>query len=72
MSLSSRCRRRQGFTLGVHRAMLDSVRRRALDGQPNPSLAHDVRFQAERALRLLEKGLSDYRENDHQPKPANR
>jgi AcrR family transcriptional regulator len=43
--------------MGVHRAMVDSVRRRALDGQPNPSLARDVRFQAERALTLLEEGL---------------
>jgi AcrR family transcriptional regulator len=58
--------------MGVHRAMLDSVRRRALDGQPNPSLAHDVRIQAERALTLLEEGLSGYPKNDHQPKPANR
>src|SRR5450631_3411386 len=58
--------------MGVHRAMLDSVRRRALDGQPNPSLARDVRIQAERALTLLEEGLSGYPENDHQPKPANR
>jgi AcrR family transcriptional regulator len=46
--------------MGVHRAILDSVRRRALDGQPNPRLAREVRLQAERALALLEKGLSDY------------
>jgi AcrR family transcriptional regulator len=47
--------------IGVHRAILDSVRRRALDGQPNPGLAREVRFQAERALALLEKGLGAYR-----------
>jgi AcrR family transcriptional regulator len=57
--------------MGVHRAILDSVRRRALDGQPNPSLARGVRFQAERALALLEKGLGSYAENDHRPRPVN-
>jgi AcrR family transcriptional regulator len=57
--------------MGVHRAILDSVRRRALAGQPNPSLARDVRFQAERALGLLENGLGDYPENDHRPRPVN-
>jgi AcrR family transcriptional regulator len=57
--------------MGVHRAMLDSVRRRALDGQPNPSLARDVRFHAERALGLLENGLGGYAENDHRPRPVN-
>jgi hypothetical protein len=46
--------------MGVHRAILDSVRRRALDGQPNPSLARDVRFQAGRALALLAQGLDSY------------
>jgi len=46
--------------MGVHRAILDSVRRRALDGQANPSLSRDVRFQAERALGLLENGLGGY------------
>jgi AcrR family transcriptional regulator len=46
--------------MGVHRAILDSVRRRALDGQPNPSLARDVRFQAGRALALLAQGLGGY------------
>jgi hypothetical protein len=56
--------------MGVHRAVLDSVRRRALDGQPNPSLARDVRFQAERALGLLAEGLGGYTENDRRPRPA--
>jgi AcrR family transcriptional regulator len=50
--------------MGVHRAILDSVRRRALDGQPNPSLARDVRFQAGRALALLAQGLGGYGVND--------
>jgi AcrR family transcriptional regulator len=57
--------------MGVHRAILDSVRRRALDGQPNPSLARGVRLQAARALALLEKGLGGYAENDHRPRPVN-
>jgi AcrR family transcriptional regulator len=46
--------------MGVHRAILDSVRRRALNGQPNPSLARDVRLQAGRALALLAQGLGGY------------
>jgi hypothetical protein len=57
--------------MGVHLAILDSVRRRALDGQPNPGLARDVRFQAERTLALLETGLGSYAENDRRPRPVN-
>jgi AcrR family transcriptional regulator len=49
--------------MGVHRAILDSVRRRALGGQPNPSLARDVRLQADRALALLAQGLDSYGAN---------
>jgi AcrR family transcriptional regulator len=49
--------------MGVHRAMLDSVRRRALSGQRNPSLARDVRFEADRALALLAQGLDSYGAN---------
>jgi hypothetical protein len=56
--------------IGVHRAMLDSVRRKAMGGQPNPSLAHDVRSQAERALALLELGLGSFGVNDHPPGPG--
>jgi AcrR family transcriptional regulator len=58
--------------MGVHRAILDSVRRRALDGQPNPSLARDVRLQAKHALALLEKGLSGYPVNDQRPRRGGR
>jgi AcrR family transcriptional regulator len=58
--------------MGVHRAILDSVRRKAMDGQANPSLARDVRFQAERALVLLERGLGGYPENDHRPRRGGR
>lgn len=50
--------------LGVHRAMLDSVRRRALSGQPNPRLAREVRSQTKRAVTLLEQGLAGYATNN--------
>ncbi|HEY5050959.1 MAG TPA: hypothetical protein VII50_08660 [Acidothermaceae bacterium] len=50
--------------MGVHRAILDNVRRRALADQPNPSLARDVRLETERALALLETGLGGY-PDDH-------
>jgi AcrR family transcriptional regulator len=56
--------------MGVHRAILDSVRRRALDGQPNPSLARDVRFKAERALALLENGIGGYDTTDDRRGPV--
>jgi DNA-binding HxlR family transcriptional regulator len=47
-------------------------RRRALDGQANPSLARDVRFQAERALALLEKGLGRCPQTDQRPRRGRR
>jgi AcrR family transcriptional regulator len=46
--------------MGVHRAMLDHVRRGVLTGTPNQRLARDIRSGAERALLLLERGLADY------------
>jgi hypothetical protein len=46
--------------MGVHHAVLDAVRRKALAGQPNPGLARDVRSQAQRALALLEHGLGGF------------
>ena len=55
--------------MGVHHAVLDAVRRRALAGQPNPGLARDVRSQAKRALALLEQGLGGFGVNDHPPAP---
>ena len=45
--------------LGVHRAMLDHVRRRALAGVPAKRIAREVRTRGERALALLERGLSE-------------
>ena len=46
--------------IGVHRALLDYVRREALAGRRNPRLAREVRSQAERALDLLERGHGRY------------
>jgi AcrR family transcriptional regulator len=46
--------------LGVHRGLVDYVRRQALAGVRNPRLARDVRAQGERALELLERGLHGY------------
>ncbi len=46
--------------MGVHRALIDYVRRRILSGRRTTGLARDVRAQGERALALLEAGLGDY------------
>lgn len=46
--------------IGVHRAMLDQVRRRVVSGSPLSTVARDVRSGAEQALRLLATGLGDY------------
>ena len=46
--------------LGVHRSLIDYVRRETLAGTPNRKLARDVRAQAEQALTALESGLADY------------
>jgi AcrR family transcriptional regulator len=46
--------------MGVHQALLDNVRRRALGGHPDPDLAAAARAQAQRALARLERGLADY------------
>jgi len=47
--------------LGVHRALIDYVRRRVLSGVVSPTrLARDVRAQGEEALALLERGLGRY------------
>src|ERR1019366_9179781 len=55
--------------MGVHHAVLDAVRRRALAGQPNPGLRRAVRAQAQRALTLLEQGRGGFGVNDHPPGP---
>ncbi len=48
-----------GALLGVHRALIDYVRRRALDGASASEIAPDVRRQAKRAFARLERGLAD-------------
>ena len=46
--------------IGVHRGLLDYVRRGALAGRTTPDLSRAVRSQGERAFALLERGLGDY------------
>jgi hypothetical protein len=46
--------------MGVHRALLDDARRRALAGRRSRRLAIEVRGTAERALALLERRLGGY------------
>ena len=47
--------------IGVHRTLIDYVRRRVLDGAVSvPRLARDVRRRATAALALLEDGLGEY------------
>ena len=46
--------------LGVHRALIDYVRERALAGAPASQIAREVRIQAKRAFAQLERGLGDY------------
>jgi AcrR family transcriptional regulator len=46
--------------LGVHRALIDYVRARALAGASASQVAREVRARAKRAFELLEVGLGDY------------
>jgi AcrR family transcriptional regulator len=46
--------------IGVHRALIESVRRRVLAGRRAPRLAREVRAEGERALGALERGLGRY------------
>jgi AcrR family transcriptional regulator len=46
--------------MGVHRALLDDVRRRVLAGEEPARLAADIRALTRQALALLEHGLGDY------------
>jgi AcrR family transcriptional regulator len=46
--------------LGVHRALIEYVRRRVLAGETVPQIAEGLRAQAEVALARLESGLGDY------------
>jgi AcrR family transcriptional regulator len=45
--------------IGVHRGLLDYVRRSALAGRSNPDLSRAVRAQGERAFARLEHGLGN-------------
>ena len=46
--------------IGVHRGLVESVRRQVLAGRTNPDLSRAVRSQGERAFALLEHGLGRY------------
>jgi AcrR family transcriptional regulator len=46
--------------IGLHRSLIDYVRRETLAGTPNRTLARNVRAQAKQALAALESGLADY------------
>jgi len=46
--------------IGVHRALLNYVRRGVLAGRSNAALARGVRAEAKQALALLEEGLAGY------------
>lgn len=46
--------------LGVHRSLIDYVRRETLAGTPNRKLARNVQAQAKHAVAALESGLADY------------
>src|SRR5262245_50206857 len=46
--------------LGLHRALIDQVRRAALAGTPVASIRPQIQAGAERALAQLEHGLADY------------
>jgi AcrR family transcriptional regulator len=46
--------------IGVHRALLEYVRRGSQAGRSNPDLSRDVHLQGERAFALLERGFGDY------------
>jgi hypothetical protein len=54
--------------IGVHRALIDHVRRQVLAGDESARLAADVRRLTTEALGLLEHGLRDYAANP--PAPA--
>jgi AcrR family transcriptional regulator len=46
--------------LGLHRALIDQVRREALAGTPVARIRPDLRAGAERAIAQLKQGLGDY------------
>jgi AcrR family transcriptional regulator len=46
--------------MGVHRSLIDYVRRRVLAGNRAPAVARGLRAEGKRAFALLEGGLGDY------------
>jgi AcrR family transcriptional regulator len=46
--------------LGLHRALIDRVRERALAGAPASEIRADVRAHAQQAIALLERGLAEF------------
>jgi AcrR family transcriptional regulator len=46
--------------MGVHRALVESVRAQVLAGAGGPRVARRVRTQAEQAIAVLDRGLADY------------
>ena len=46
--------------IGVHRSLIDHVRRRTLEGADAPEVGREVRREAKRAFARLEHGLADY------------
>ncbi len=57
--------------VGVHRALIDHVRRRVLAGETDPTpLSRDLRIQTTRALRPLYDGLGAYGTRADSPAPA--
>ena len=46
--------------LGLHRALIDQVRRESLDGVPVVTIRRDVQAGAERAIAQLKQGLANY------------
>jgi AcrR family transcriptional regulator len=56
--------------LGIHRALIDHVRARALAGASASQVGREVRARARRAFALLEQGLGDYAVKRHPGGPG--
>jgi AcrR family transcriptional regulator len=46
--------------IGIHRSLIDYVRRRTLEGATAPEVGREVRREAKQAFARLERGLADY------------
>jgi AcrR family transcriptional regulator len=58
--------------MGVHRALIEHVRRRVLADEDPTGLAAEVRALGEQAFALLEQGLADHAARPREPGPAGR